>query len=243
MARAQGGPALRVGHSTFTTQEAVTAHARALFIDVLNRERPQIAADLEARALTLYREAGRPWSVRRVLLSREGAWPELVPLRLALTAWGDRWNLRDPWCMELALASLSGMDRYGVTALALPDGPAPFMAEPIAHPPYDPTGWSTREQAEEAYREYMNAVEAAAQAEGLVPSRLMLPQLGRPAAAAFLWAVRWQIDGEPASHIGPRPGAGRPLTSQSITEAVRGVLDMVGLTRRTQGRRGRPRKL
>jgi len=174
----------------------------------------------------------------------------------ALRAWGERWNLSDPWCLSTALLTLQAWRDTGGKArgewehppadYVLPDGYLPSHGETLAgltfrHPGWEPTAtFYTRPEARAAILraftaqldDYLEMMEQRAREAGLVPT----PETRTP--EHFDWLAAHQVQGLSLSEVAREACRSR----QAVSQAVAGAAELIELTLRPASKPGRPRK-
>ncbi|HZJ02257.1 MAG TPA: hypothetical protein VFE20_01030 [Thermoleophilia bacterium] len=176
----------------------------------------------------------------------------------ALQRWAEHYHLTDPWCIDFAIYTLrEGRAAYEPlkveTSVALgqnahPD-PEHGFSFTLRAPGFGPTlpesGWNpAREARGEAKKritlalgqkldEYLDEMEQRARMRGLVAS--IRKQDGD---RHFRWFVRYQCREESYSSIAKSEHADR----RTVSEAVKDLAELIGLTLRPATKPGRPRR-
>lgn len=187
------------------------------------------------------------WKVRRGRLLwtelTDDAAPELVALRDAVLAWGDRWRLRDDWILDVAVSTLREMyhDPTGSDSFAEPD----FMAKATPLAPFEFRPLILESETDSEYtsavlvalKEYCARSKEIAVIEGLLPVPLKKkPKDTSNTDLHVEWLVRHQVQGWSHKQIAIRYGRAYNEfkgTSRTVSNAVRKTADLIGLTLRT----------
>lgn len=214
--------------------------ARELFLNRIRRDAPAVLETLREQVLPVYREQ---WSEGRV--------------GMALHEWGSRWNLTDPWCLDLALETLREWAGWPLALrhLTWARPPRPDRMWAGGDEPRRPTlrlpAWfpalqtfaSFEAEAREAFerwvQSYREAGEEWASRHGVEPVPDDRPGHESSPALRFSWLVRFQVLGESASAIASAPDPddpdAPPVDTGTVGDVVAREAARIGLTLRRAG--------
>jgi hypothetical protein len=158
----------------------------------------------------------------------------------ALRAWSAEVHLVDQWVVQAALATLEAWTTVGETNewhLARTAGLA-WIRTDLPHPP----AWVPTAQTWDAYvrrlrSHYRPQIERRMRDDGAVSTPELYRSFNGPADQHFRWLVRWQVAGETQKAIAANPagdGSRSYVTERTVSYAIKGKADLIGLTRRTR---------
>jgi len=149
----------------------------------------------------------------------------------AIGEWQGRWSLRAPWCGERATELLEewegGLVPYGavdfITDVSRREGHVPVRLD--LHPNESEGEWLKRKM-----RDFRRAVRRWARTTRLEARGATWQEQRRH----FAWAARWQCAGETYPAIADAAG----VNVAAVEDAVRSLLDFIGLEHASDHRRG-----
>jgi hypothetical protein len=204
-----------------------TAHRKGFFRAVFEVE-PQSYSSLIAPVSTI------PASEFKVPFASE-------LLSKLIKQWGERWNLGDPWCEEIALLLLTychyskgkALNAFDTLDRLVVLGPAKLKPLSFTHRAWEPTmslrasfESVARTSFENALTAYCNNVERQTRASGFEPT----PE--KRSYEHYRWLAQHQVKGESPAQIWRSLPKGDTRSRRAVEKAIHEIAAEIGLTLR-----------
>lgn len=213
---------------------------RRHFLEAVAEQIPQVIEALRDEVLPLY-PAGADGFDALLWIGPVEVGTYSLPVERVLLRWARRYHLAERWILNAALETLSVWKQYGHYSGHFFGAVPMIKVEPFPPFRFDysgwPVQWETRGEATEhitrgfraALEEYLDAVEAEAEAAGMIRTPTKRARRGSPPDRYFEWLARFQVQEATHAEIAERYG----VTVKVVAAGCRSAAELIGLKRRS----------